>query len=201
MCTIPFRRRDQKLKLCRPFIENAFPYTYQNFSKDIFFSWHLFPARCFAFIASDKKKIHTHTHVHVRSICTPYVNANNHEHRRVSCRYGSHRFVGTKLSNAKLSSVYCALTVRQSPIAIFDSYLFREGCRGKRTALFFYSPALESFREISTLDYEDYGFISWRYCDIFLDRKEKKRRVPVVRLLRVNRTGLRENFLEFFFEI
>lgn len=128
------------------------------------------------------------------------MNANNHEHRRVSCRYGSHRFVGTKLSNAKLSSVYCALTVRQSPIAIFDSYLFREGCRGKRTALFFYSPALESFREISTLDYEDYGFISWRYCDIFLDRKEKKRRVAVVRLLRVNRTGLRENFLEFFFE-
>lgn len=35
----------------------------------------------------------------------------------------------------------------------------------------------------------------------FLIVKKKKRRVSVVRLLRVNRTGLRENFLEFFFEI
>lgn len=107
-------------------------------------------------------------------VCT-YVHANNHEHRRVSCRYGSRRFVvGTKLSNAKLSSVYCALTVRQSPIAIFDSYLFREGCRGKRTALSFYSPALESFREISIFGYEDYGL--WIRGDIFLvlDRKQKR---------------------------
>lgn len=146
-----------------------------------------------------KKNIYTHP------ICT-YVHANNHEHRRVSCRYGSHRFVGTKLSNAKLSSVYCALTVRQSPIAIFDSYLFREGCRGKRTALSFYSPALESFREISILGYEDYGFISWRRSDIFLvldckKKKKKERRKFVLRLLRVllivNRIGLRENFWNF----
>lgn len=150
-------------------------YLSKLFQGYFFFRDTFFPQDVSLLLRQIKKNTHTHTHVHVRSICTPYVNANNHEHRRVSCRYGSHRFVGTKLSNAKLSSVYCALTVRQSPIAIFDSYLFREGCRGKRTALFFYSPALESFREISTLDYEDYGFISWRYCDIFLDRKEKKK--------------------------
>lgn len=115
-----------------------------------------FPRKMLRRITLDKRKMK-------HPVCT-YVHANNHEHRRVSCRYGSRRFVvGTKLSNAKLSSVYCALTVRQSPIAIFDSYLFREGCRGKRTALSFYSPALESFREISILGYEDYGFISWRY--------------------------------------
>ena len=141
---------------------------YQNFSKDIFFFRDtFFPARCFGFITLDKKKKETHTRTH--PVCTPY--ANNREHRRVSCRYGSHRFVGTKLSNAKLSSVYCALTVRQSPIAIFDSYLFREGCRGKRIS--FYSSALESFREISVMKIMDL----FRYSDIFLvlDRKKKKR--------------------------
>lgn len=157
-----------------PFIENASPI--KTFSRIFFFfSWHLFPRKMFRFYyvrLKKKKKKNIYTH----PVCT-YVHANNHEHRRVSCRYGSHRFVGTKLSNAKLSSVYCALTVRQSPIAIFDSYLFREGCRGKRTALSFYSPALESFREISILGYEDYGFISWRRSDIFLvlDCKKKKK--------------------------
>lgn len=154
-----------------PFIENASPI--KTFSRIFFFfSWHLFPRKMFRFYyvrLKKKKKKKTYTHT---------LHANNHEHRRVSCRYGSHRFVGTKLSNAKLSSVYCALTVRQSPIAIFDSYLFREGCRGKRTALSFYSPALQSFREISILGYEDYGFISWRRSDIFLvlDCKKKKKK-------------------------
>lgn len=115
------------------------------------------------------------------------MHANNHKHRRVSCRYGSHRFVGTKLSNAKLSSVYCALTVRQSPIAIFDSYLFREGCRGKRTALSFYSPALQSFREISILGYEDLfrGDVAIFFSFLIVKKKKKERRKFVLRLLRV----------------
>lgn len=53
-----------------------------------------------------------------------YVYANDHKHSHVSCRNDSHRFAGTNLSNAKVSSVYCTLTVRQSPIGTLDSYLF-----------------------------------------------------------------------------
>ena len=175
----------------RPFIENASPI--KTFSRIFFFSVTPFsPQDVSVLLRQIKKRTDTHTYTHTHPVCTPY--ANNREHRRVSCRYGSHRFVGTKLSNAKLSSVYCALTVRQSPIAIFDSYLFREGCRGKRIS--FYSSALESFREISVMKIMDL----FRYSDIFLvlDRKKKKekRRVLVLRLL--NRIGFKGKIFGIF---
>ena len=175
----------------RPFIENASPI--KTFSRIFFFSVTPFsPQDVSVLLRQIKKRTDTHTYTHTHPVCTPY--ANNREHRRVSCRYGSHRFVGTKLSNAKLSSVYCALTVRQSPIAIFDSYLFREGCRGKRIS--FYSSALESFREISVMKIMDF----FRYSDIFLvlDRKKKKREKKSARsqIIESNRIQ-RENFWNF----
>lgn len=68
------------------------------------------------------------------------VRARAHVQARAQARFlsASCRFAGTELSNAKVSSVYCALTVRQSPIGTLDSYLFRGGV-ARETLLSFYS--------------------------------------------------------------
>lgn len=202
MCTIPFRRRDQKLKLCRPFIENAFPYTYQNFSKDIFFSWHLFPARCFAFIASDKKKIHTHTHTYTYALyahptwtrITTNTDVFLVDTDRIVSWVRSYR-----MPNFRAFIALWPFDSRLSPfstVICFERVVEEKEPRSSFIVLLSnrFEKSWHSITKIMDLFLGDTAIF-------FLIVKKKKRRVAVVRLLRVNRTGLRENFLEFFFEI